>query len=341
MRNSILFALFAVLVAAIYVFDPPSSHSVTQHLVTAMSFTITDAFVQQFSANCNDLAQQGNSRLRGKVYEENITGEAAYMEQLAPTVARKVTTRHADSPIANIQHLRRRVATYPYDQGELLDKLDKVRLLIDPVSKYTNTIAMALRRGQDDEVINAFFSVAYTGHSGATAITWPNGNSESAPTAPPGKVVAVNSWVYGTGSGNAGLTISKLTEAMVALDTAEGDEGEERYILVPALKKGDLLSTTEVTSHDYNTVRALVDGKINTFLGFNFVHSERVQKNSSGQWRIPAWRKSGMGLGIAKDISGTVAQRPDKRFAWYAYADEDIGASRLEEPKVVEIICTV
>jgi len=305
-----------------------------------MSFTVTDAFVQQFNGNLNLLAQQSNARLRGKVLEQPVTGDSAYFEQLAPTTARKVTTRHADSPVANMQHLRRRLAIYDYDQGDLIDKEDEAKMLIDPASKYTINIANALRRGQDDEVINAFFATAYTGHTGATAITWPNGNSESSPTAPAGTQVAVNDWTYGNGTGNSGLTISKLTSAKVALDAAEGDEEEPRYILVTSRQVGNLLATTEATSADYNTVRSLVDGKIDTFMGFKFIQSERVQLNSSSYRRVAAWRMSAMGLGIQKDVNGWVNQRFDKRGAWYAYGAESVGAARLEESKLVEIVCS-
>lgn len=304
-----------------------------------MSFTITDAFVQQFRGNIIMLAQQKTSRLAPCVINEDINAESAYMEQVAPSVARKVTTRHADSPIMNLQHLRRRIAPYDYDWGDLIDKLDKVKMLVDPTSTYAASAAAALERGKDDEIIAAFFGTAYTGHSGSTSITWPNGNSESSPTAPAGTQVAVNSWAYGNGTGNTGLTISKLIEANVALDAAEGDDEEERYIAVKATHKGQLLATTEVTSADYNSVKALVDGKIDTFMGFKFKHTERLQVNGSGQYRVPAWRKSAMGLGIAKDVSTDVYQRGDKRKAWYAYADMSIGAARLEEPKLVEIIC--
>jgi hypothetical protein len=199
---------------------------------------------------------------------------------------------------------------------------------------------MAMRRGQDDEIIAAFFGTAYTGHTGSTVVQWPNGNNESQPAAPPGTVVAVADWSYGTGSGNAGLTVSKLISASVALDQAEGDEEEERYIAVGGKQKGDLLKTTEATSADYNTVRALYDGKIDTFVGFKFIHSERLQKTATtNYWRVPAWRKTGMGLGINRDIESQSAPRPDKRFAQYVYCDESIGGARLEEPKVVEIVC--
>lgn len=308
-----------------------------------MSFTVTDAFVQQFSGNVSFLAQQSRSRLRGKVLEDTIKGDSGYLEQLAPTAARKRTARHGDSPIANQQHLRRRIATYGYEIGDLIDKEDEQRLLIDPASAYTRNLSAAQRRSQDDEIIGAAFSTAYTGHSGATAITWPNGNSESSPTTPAGTQVAVNSWAYGNGSGNAGLTISKLLEAQVALDAAEGDDDdgtpEERFILVTAKDKGQLLSTTEATSADYNTVRALYDGKIDRFCGFTFIHSERVLLNSSSQRRLLAWRKSGLGFGITTELWGRVAERPDKSFSLYAYTAQTIGAARVEEAKVVEVIC--
>jgi hypothetical protein len=304
-----------------------------------MSFTVTDPFVQQFTGTVRLLAQQTDSRLRGKVLEDQVTGEAAYFEQLAPVSGRKVTTRHDDSPVANAQHLRRRLSIYDYDQGELLDKEDKVRMLVDPTSSYTALLAGAMRRSQDDEIIGCMWSTAYTGHSGSTSVSWPNGNAESSPTAPAGTQVGVNDWTYGNGSGNSGLTISKLISASVALDAAEGDMEEERYIVITAKQKGNLLATTEATSQDYNTVKALVDGKINSFMGFTFIHSERLQTDASGYTRVPVWRKSGIGLGIAKDIWSQIDTRPDKRFSWYAYVAQSIGASRLEEAKLVEIKC--
>ena len=304
-----------------------------------MSFSVTDAFVQQFTGNVRFLAQQMQARLSMAVITDNITGESAYMEQLAPTAARKVISRNSDSPVMNTQHLRRRIAPYDYDWGDLVDKLDKMRLLIDPTSSYALNARYAMERAKDDEIIAGFFATAYTGHAGATAVTWPNGNSESTPSQPGGTQIAVSDWTYGNGSGNAGLTISKLISASVALDAAEGDENEERYIAVGAKQKGNLLATTEATNADYAAVKALNEGKIDRFMGFNFIHTERLQTNGSGYWRVPAWRQTAMGLGIVQDIEGQITQRGDKRFSWYVYCDESIGAARLEEAKLVEIIC--
>lgn len=309
-----------------------------------MSFSVTDAFVSQFSGNVNFLAQQRKNRLRACVYSDTISAETAYLEQLAPTAARKVTARHGDTPIMNTQHLRRRISPYDYDWGDLVDNQDKVRLLIDPTSAYANAAAFALNRADDDEIIACFFATAFTGHSGSTSVTWPNGNAESAPTQPAGTQVSVSDWSYGNGSGNTGLTISKMISAKVALDAAEGDEDDEdRYIAVTSKQMGNLLATTEFTSADYNSVRQLADGfKVSTdsrFMGFKFMHTERLQKNGSSQFRVPCWRKTAVGLGIAKDTWSKIGERPDKRFATQVYAAKSIGASRLEEAKLVELVC--
>ena len=304
-----------------------------------MSFTVTDAFIQQFTGTVRFTAQQQKSRLRGTVYEDTIAGETGYLEQVAPTAMQKRMARHGDSPIMNTQHLRRRVSTYGYEWGDIVDEEDLGRVLIDPTSAYSQNAGNAARRSQDDEIIGAAFATAYAGHSGSTSITWPNGNGESNPAQPAGTQVAVNDWTYGNGSGNVGPTISKLISASVALDVAEGDDEEERYIIIGGKQKGNLLQTTEATSADYNTVRALYDGKIDTFMGFKFIHSERLQKDASSYTRVLAYRKSGMGFGITKDIWTMVGRRPDKGYAWYPYLAQTVGSTRLEEAKVVEIKC--
>ena len=293
-----------------------------------MSFEVTTAFVEQYKDNVTHLAQQKGSRFRGKVSEEDVTGKTAYAEQIGSVSARRVTSRHADSPLNPTPHARRRYTVFDYDTGDLIDELDKVKMLIDPTSDYAMAHANAMGRGMDDEIIDAFFADAYSGEDGSTVSSFDSNN-----------VVAVDSWAYGTGSGNTGLTISKLIEAKTILDENEVDEDEPRYIGVTAKQVANLLETTEATSKDYNTVQALVEGKINAFMGFNFIRSQRLLADSNSYRRLPVWLPSGMRLGIGKDIVGRITERADKRFAMYAYFCMSIGATRLEESKVAEIKC--
>jgi hypothetical protein len=307
-----------------------------------MSFSVTDAFVNQYSGMIRHNAQQKYARLRPAVYEEPLVGESLYLEYLAPTAARKSQARHEDSPIMNSQHLRRRLSPYSYKWGDLIDKEDKVRMLIDPTSPYSLAGAYAMQRGVDDELIGGMWATAYAGHAGNTSITWPNGSGESTPSQPAGKQIAVNDWSFGNGSGNAGLTISKVISGRVALLAGEGDEDEEVYIACSGVQFGNMLATAEFTSGDYSELKALSNKKWHgmSALGVTWLHSERLQLNASGYRRVPMWRKSGIGLGVASDISGRVGERPDKSFSWQVYADMVIGAARMEEVKLVELVCS-
>lgn len=294
-----------------------------------MSFEVTTAFVQQYKSNVTHLCQQKGSRLRDCVtIDTGIKGKQTFMDQIGTVSARKVTNRHGDSPLNSTPHARRRVALFDYDTGDLVDDVDKIRMLNDPTSSYAQAHAWAMGRGQDDEIIGSFFGTSYTGEDGSTAVTFPAGN-----------VIAVNSHAYGSGTGNAGLTVSKLIEAKVKLLGSDVDPDEELYCAISPKQLGNLLATTEVTSADYANVKALVEGKVDTFMGFKFKQTNRLLTDASGYRRVPVWAKSGVGLAVGQDIKARIAERPDKRFSTYVYYCMSIGATRLEEEKVIEIKC--
>lgn len=294
-----------------------------------MSFDITNAFVQQYGSAVEYLVQQKGARLRDCVdFEDGIVGKTAFFDQIGSVSANKVTNRHGDSPLNQTPHARRRVAMFDYDTGDLVDQADKIRTLIDPTNPYVQAHAWAMGRSIDDEIIGAAFDTAYTGEDGSTTVAFPASQQ-----------VNVNSWAYGTGSGNSGLTISKLIEAKTILDENEADPDEERFIAVSAKQIANLLQTTEVTSQDYASVKALVEGRIDTFMGFKFKRLQRLLTDSNSYRRVIAWNKSGLKLGMGRDITAQIAPRPDKRFSMYAYFAMTLGCTRMQEDKVVEIKC--
>ena len=63
-----------------------------------MSNTITEAFVQQYSANVQMLSQQKGSLLRGVVDVESVVGKHAYFERIGAVSAQKRVSRHSDTP---------------------------------------------------------------------------------------------------------------------------------------------------------------------------------------------------------------------------------------------------
>ncbi len=282
-----------------------------------MSNQITSAFVQQYSNNVQMLSQQKGSLLRSAVDVETVVGKNAFFDQVGSALAVKRTTRHADTPQMDTPHARRRVSLVDYEYADLIDNQDKIRTLIDPTSAYASAAAYALGRAQDDEIIAALSGTAYTGETGSTA------------TALPGSQAI-------TESGTAGLTIAKLRSAKEILDAASVDPSIARYIAVSPKQITDLLGTTEVTSSDFNSVKALANGEVNSFLGFNFIVSNRLTSASSKRLCL-VWAMDGCKMAIGQDLMTRIDERADKGYAHQVYVCQSIGATRMEEDKVVTI----
>ncbi len=288
----------------------------------AFPYNITAHMVKQFNANVEILSQQKGSKLRNAVrLKTGVVGEETYIDQIGKTAAVKRTTRHSDTPIVNTEYNRRRISMIDYDWADLIDKADRLKMLSDPTSEYTMNAAFALGRAMDDEIITEAFGTAYIGKTGADSETFPAGN-----------VIAV---------GTTNLSIAKLLDAKAILDNNDVDEDEPRFITVTGHQLKSLLNTTEVKSADYNTVKALVKGEIDTFVGFKFIRisTSLLDTDANGYRRVIAWAKNGLGLAIAKDIVTRITERDDKNFSVQVYAALGCGAARVDSDKVVEIKC--
>jgi len=281
---------------------------------------IDTAFVKQFGENVEFLVQQKGSRLREAVrVETGIVGEEAFYDQLADTAAVKKVSRNADTPLVKSDHRRRRLSLFDFEWADLVDKADKLKILIDPENSYAVNAAWALGRATDDEIITAFNGTAYTGKTGSTAVALPASQ----------QIVV----------GAVGLTIAKLREAKEILDLADVDPEEPRFIVVTPKQMTDLLETTEVTSSDFNTVRALVQGQLDTFLGFRFIISNRLPLDGSGDRLVFAWAMNGILLGVASEMITRIDERQDKSYSNQVFLSMGCGATRMQEEKIVEIAC--
>ena len=287
-----------------------------------MSTQVTTAFVQQYSANVQMLSQQMGSRLRDAVRVENVVGKNAFIDQIGSATAALRTSRHADTPQMDTPHDRRRLSLADYEYADLVDDQDKVRMLIDPTSSYARAAAAAMGRAMDDVIITAATGTANTGETGS-------GSASLDATA--------NS--VGSASSNDGLTLAKLREAKRKMDLNDVDPSIPRYIAVGPKQIEDLLGDTTVTSSDFNTVKALVQGELDTFMGFRFIMSNRLTVDSNDIRKCFAWAEDGLTLGIGKDISARIDERADKGYATQVYYCMSIGAVRMEEDKVVQIFC--
>ena len=282
-----------------------------------MSSQITTAFVQQYSNNVQMLSQQKGSLLRGSVDSESIVGKNAFFDQVGTATADKRVSRHSDTPQIDTPHSRRRVSMVDYEYADLIDNQDKIRTLIDPTSSYALAAAYAIGRAMDDEIISAVSGTAFTGETGSVSTALPSSQ----------KI---------TESGTDGLTIAKLRSAKEKFDSASVDPSIPRFIVVGPKQISDLLGTTQVTSSDFNTVKALANGEISTFLGFNFITSNRLSIGSNKRLCL-AYAQDGIKLALGQDLMTRIDERADKGYSQQVYVCASMGATRMEEDKVVTI----
>jgi len=283
-----------------------------------LSTQITTAFVQQYSANVQMLSQQMGSLLRDTVDSESVNGDKAFFEQVGQAAAQARTTRHGDTPLMETPHSRRMVTLTDYEYADLIDDQDKLRMLIDPTSTYARAAAAAIGRAMDDTIISAMGGTAKTGTTGSTSTALPSAQKIA--------------------HGSAGLTIAKLVTAKKKLDEKSVDPSIPRYIVVSPEQIEDLLNSTTVTSADFNTVKALVQGDIDTFVGFKFITSNRLTDDGTSRLCY-AWAQDGMKLAIGKEPNAKIDERSDKSYATQVYYCSSFGSTRMEEEKVVEIAC--
>lgn len=285
-----------------------------------MSNQIEKNYVNQFRSNLELGLQQKGSKLEQTVRVETQKAEFDYYDSIGATKARRVTERHGDTPLISTPHDRRRVGLVDYDWADLIDKKDKIRLLADPTSSYQVNARYAMGRARDEEIINAFYGKAYTGKDGATEVSFRSGNIISA------------------GQTETGLTIAKLIDARTIALEKQNDPDEEWFVGITAKQLNNLLNENKIQSQDYNNIKALVEGKVDTFMGFKFIVSELFQK-VEGNRLCPVWCKSGMLLAVGEDITVDVSVRNDKRNATQIYVAQSIGATRMHEDKVFQIKC--
>ena len=288
-----------------------------------MSNQITTAFVQQYGSNVQMLSQQMGSRLREAVDVETITGKNAYFEQIGSVAAQVRTSRHASTPQIDTPHSRRRVSLADYEWADLIDDADKVRMLIDPTSSYAKAAANAMGRCIDDVIITALGGTAYSGETGATSVALPSTQK------------------FATSNQSDGLTIAKLLDAKKKMDLADVDPSLPRYVVCGATQISDLLNTTEIKNSDFNTVKALAQGQVDSFLGFKFIMSNRLSFDASNtdDRFVFAFTKDAIKLAVGKDVTARISERDDKSYSTQVYYCMSVGATRMEEEKVVQIPC--
>jgi len=294
---------------------------------------IDQAHVLKFTETVQHLSQQRDCRFAGKVEEKSCMGEQAQaviqltegdMGSLAAPTAGggSYDGWMGDTDWDSVEHLQRWILPSAYKRALPIHSRDLTQMLTDPRSQYAQNIVAAYNRRKDDTLIAAALGNATTGKFDAQAAT----------ALPAGQIITAGDIVNG-------LTVTKLLDTWEKMRAAEAvQDMDQLYFTTSAKGLRELLDSTEVKSADYNTVKALAAGEINSFMGFEFIRTERLP-GGVGYRSDFAHAKSGLCLGKWQDIDIRVDERPDKNYTWQIYGSCFHGAVRTEEVKVVQVDC--
>tara|TARA_R110000803_G_scaffold62696_3_gene123091 strand:- start:3053 stop:3925 length:873 start_codon:yes stop_codon:yes gene_type:complete len=287
-----------------------------------MSNQINKAFESQFSDNFIHLASQKASKLAGAVRMEQVNDAKQFFFDRMDTVSMvQSVSRHEDTPLTEVPFSRRRVTFNTYRAVDLIDNPDRVKMAKDPTSPTMKQLMAAMNRQKDDVIISAALGSAYSVNSA---------DSASAVSLPSGQQIV---------NGGTDLTLAKLLEAKKKLLSNDVDPAEEpMYVVVGPDQLEALLGVTTNTSVDFNSVRALMNAELDTWCGFKFIISTRLAKVGNIRSCF-AWAKSGLGLAMNGTPNIRISERSDKNYSTQVFVEASMGATRIEDEKVVQIDC--
>lgn len=285
-----------------------------------MADTIPAHFITEFSTNWMQRAQQSKARLDDFVVDEPFNGERKRYERLGLQQSRLRTERKGPTVIQEFNTDQRWAYRKSFELANLLDKDDAMNLgaLVLPTSDLVMSHANAYNRDCDDIAWQAALDPVMTGELGGTAFALPASQ----------KIVE---------GGTAGLTLAKLLAANEIIEDADLEDEAPRVMVVTAKQLTNLLNTTEVKSADYNSVKALVSGQIDTFMGFKFIKSNRLRKVGNIRTCV-AWVKGAVKR-TKGAISSDISVRKDLSMSTQIYSAWHLGATRVYDEGVVAIEC--
>jgi len=290
--------------------------------------------------------------------QEMQHAETAYYERIGVRDPRRKEGRHSDVLYVDTPHSRRANTMSDFYDADMVDQEDKLRVIMNLESSYAQAMGMGFGRQIDREIIAAALGSARGGKKGDVIIPLPNTQKIAS--------VASTAALDTAGTGNA-LTLKGLRKVKLKMKQAEAVDDYQPIIYVCTAKQiDDLLATTEVTSADYNTVKALVQGEVDTFMGFKFVRTELlpfeaaavVYNKDTGvvtgttatgaDGTIPAGAgrrtfaftaNEAIICALPRLFNGKITEIPTKHYAYQVYGACTVGCTRMDEVKVVELIC--
>jgi hypothetical protein len=267
-----------------------------------MAITIDNAFIAQFGADVKH-AYQLESKLWNAVRKRTgVVGSTSKFQTLG-AVSAYTKTRNADLTVLEPAHAQVTVTLTDHYATVLADDLDLLKTNVDIKREYVKTVSKSIAKKIDELIITA----AVAGSNAATA--------------------------------SGALSVARVLEVKKMLDNA-GVPADGRVYVVGASAMQGLLGETKATSVDYTSVKSLVQGQIDTFIGFKFIQVPDsylpLNATPTPDTRMCfAFHEDALGVAVGQDPKTLIEWSPDKH-AWWVKATLSMGAAIIDPTGVVE-----
>lgn len=293
----------------------------------------------QYTTALELLLQQKTSKLRSAVATGNHVGKmASPIQQVGILEYKQPGQRFSPLQFQLANFTRRWVFPNDRDLPTAVDQFDQLRSIVDPKGGLNMAVMAAAGRLFDDFIINAFFATASTGVD-SSSLTTETFTGDGADTTT-GFVIAS---AFGAASAT-GMTYPKIVEAYRILERNQAlMDGEEVTLVLGSQQHADLKKQVEMINKEYNEQAIVKDGRVERIGGCNIIVSERLDyaRNGANIRVCPVFVKSGMYLGLWKDMTVQISQRVDLTgHPWQLYSMVSAGATRTQLGKVIAVNCS-
>ena len=276
-----------------------------------MAINLSTAFVTLFDAEVKQ-AYQGQAQLRPAVrVRSGVEGSTYKFPKIGKGVA-QVRIPQTDVTPLNVTYGSVTATLSDYIAAEYSDIFMQAKVNFDERAELVKVVSGAIGRRQDQLIIDALVASS-TSNTVASSI----------------------------GGANTNLNLDKLLAAKKALD-AKNVPMDNRHIFIHANNLSGLLGETKVTSSDFNSIKALVNGELNTFLGFNFHtigdRDEGGLPVSSGDRKVYAFHRDAIGMAEGIAPKTEINYIPEKT-SFLVSSMFSAGSVAIDAEGIVEITC--
>jgi hypothetical protein len=282
-----------------------------------MSKNLTNAAVIEFDNEVKH-QYQGSGKLRKTVsYRGNVTGESYKFTRMGRGLANQKATQ-ADVTPMDISHARQTATLENWNASEYTDIFDAAEVNFDEKTELAQTIAKSISRREDQIIIDAMTAVSFAATN--------DGNPDT------GLVLDI--------SASRNFDFEVVRRASRHFNELEA-EMADRHFAIQANVLEELLSVNQVTSSDYVSIKALMNGEINQWMGFTWhvigTRQEGGLPGVTGDEIAYAYMKSAVGLAVGIDMKTEIDWVPQKT-SWLCNGIFKAGAVAREPQGIVKVI---